>query len=125
MIRRTTLLFVLLAAGLSLGLFTIKYRVQDLEQELVRISRYTLKERESIHVLKAEWSHLNDLNRLEKLARQHLSMQPLVPRQVATFADLSDRLTPPLHELDQVPVVVIEVPPLGASTQPVSGEGHR
>jgi len=90
MIRHTTLLFVLLACALSLALFSVKYQVQDLEEELVGLERSIVSERQAIHVLKAEWSHLNDPSRLGALAREYLGMKPVAPNRVATFETISN-----------------------------------
>lgn len=83
--RQTTLLFLLLAGILSVALFSIKYQVQDMEEELVRLNRAIINERQSIHVLKAEWSHLNNPERLAILARRYLGMKPLDPARMINF----------------------------------------
>ncbi len=88
MIRHTTLLFLLLAGALSMALFSIKYQVQDLEQELTQLNKSIFRERQSIHVLKAEWSYLNNPERLAGLARRHLNMGPITPSQLATLEDV-------------------------------------
>jgi cell division protein FtsL len=94
MIRSTTLLAILLAAALSLVLFTVKYQVQDLETELTGLERGIVGEERAIHVLRAEWSHLNDPERLRELAQRYLGMGPVSARQLETFDDLADRKTP-------------------------------
>ena len=40
--------------------FIMKNRVQDLEKELARINRTISEDIKTIHILKAEWSHLNN-----------------------------------------------------------------
>ncbi|MHA1597219.1 MAG: cell division protein FtsL [Alphaproteobacteria bacterium] len=90
MIGKTTLLFLLLAGALSVALFSVKYQVQDLEQELSGLNRSITSERKSIHVLKAEWSHLNNPERLDRLARKHLGMKPIVPAQMKTIDGVRD-----------------------------------
>ncbi len=111
MMRRTTVLFVFLAAALSLALFSLKYQVQDLEDEFVGLNRSILAERRAMHVLEAEWSYLNDPARLGALAARHLGLRPLESEQLGTLATLAvlssgregaprtnvaDRNTPPL-----------------------------
>ena len=49
--RHTTILFVLIAGVLSLGLFVLKYEVQDLEHEIQSLNRRIVESREAIHVL--------------------------------------------------------------------------
>jgi hypothetical protein len=89
MMRRTTVLFVFLAAVLSLALFSLKYQVQDLEDEFVGLNRSILAERRAMHVLKAEWSYLNDPARLGPLAARHLGLRPVESEQLGTLGTLS------------------------------------
>ncbi len=89
--RRAAFVSLLLAGVISLALFALKYQVQDLEDELVKLNRSIFADQEAIHVLKAEWSHLNDPRRLRSLARRHLGMKPITPNQLATIADLPPR----------------------------------
>lgn len=87
MIRPAMFLITLLAVSLSLTLFTVKYQVQDLEEELVGYNRGITEDRQAIHVLKAEWSYLNQPARLKILAERHLGLGSVEPRQVGTAAE--------------------------------------
>lgn len=89
MMRRTTVLFVFLAAALSLALFSLKYQVQDLADEFAGLNRSILAERRAMHVLEAEWSYLNDPVRLSALAARHLGLRPVESEQLGTLATLS------------------------------------
>ena len=89
--RPATFVPLVLAGVLSLALFALKYQVQDLEDALVTLNRPIFADEEAIHVLRAEWSHLNDPRRLRSLARRHLGMKPVTPNQLATIADLPPR----------------------------------
>ncbi|MBI2978173.1 MAG: hypothetical protein HYY38_04970 [Rhodospirillales bacterium] len=84
MIRPSMVLIVLLAASLGVTLFVVKYQVQDLENQLVGINREVSDDRQAIHVLKAEWSHLNEPVRLRRLAERHLGLEAVKARQVGT-----------------------------------------
>ncbi len=88
MIRPAMVLIVLLAASLSLTLFVVKYQVQDLEEELIGLNRAITEDRQAIHVLKAEWSHLNEPSRLKKLAERYLGLGPIATDQVGTANEL-------------------------------------
>ena len=92
MIRPATLLIVLLAVSLSLTLFTVKYQVQDMEDQLIGLNRSITDDRQAIHVLKAEWSYLNEPTRLKILAERYLGMTPIDSRQVGTATELLPRL---------------------------------
>jgi cell division protein FtsL len=88
MIHRTTILSVLIAGALSVALFSLKYQVRDLEGELKDLNRAMAREQQAIHVLKAEWSHLNDLQRLRELAERYLGLEPIGGSQLSTLSGL-------------------------------------
>ena len=104
MIRHSTLVFLLMAGAVALALFSVKYQVQDLEKELTQLNRSTIKDREAIHVLKAEWSHLNNSARLRVLAGRHLGMKPLNPEQMGTLDDLPHSTPQPKGPMVSVPL---------------------
>jgi cell division protein FtsL len=90
--RQTTILTLLLAAVMSVALFYLKYEVTDLEQELDVLNRAIVTDQEGIHVLKAEWSHLNDVARIKDLASRYLEMKPTEPTQIKSIEDLGEGL---------------------------------
>lgn len=87
MIRPAMVVIVLLAASLGVTLFVVKYQVQDLENELVQLNREVTDDRQAIHVLKAEWSHLNEPARLRLLAERYLGLEAVQAKQVGTADD--------------------------------------
>ena len=88
MIRRTTLIAILTSVVIGIALFALKYQVRDLEGELTGINRQIIANREAIHVLHAEWTHLNDPDRLASLAKRLLQLQPVTPDRIGTVASL-------------------------------------
>jgi len=91
MIRPAMVLIILLVASLGITLFAVKYQVQDLEEELIGFNRSITDERQAIHVLKAEWSHLNEPTRLKNLAKRYLDMNAIESDQVGTADELLPR----------------------------------
>jgi len=89
---RATLMSILLAAAIGLCLFLVKYEVQDLEDQLAGINRTIALDREAIHVLKAEWSHLNEAERLKLLADRYLDLGPLKTGQFTQESNLDVQL---------------------------------
>ncbi|NQV82237.1 MAG: hypothetical protein HQ494_00330 [Rhodospirillales bacterium] len=87
MIRPAMILITLLAVSLGLTLFVVKYQVQDLEGELVEYNRSITDDRQAIHVLKAEWSLLNQPSRLRQLAERYLGLGVVEPSQIGTLVD--------------------------------------
>lgn len=95
MMRGTTLLWGALAIACGIALFLVKYEVQNLEDELRQVQREVRADRETIHILEAEWTYLNDPERLARLAERVLGLQPVTPEQVVTVAALPERPEPP------------------------------
>lgn len=101
MIRFGALFTLSVAVAAGIGLYHAKYRVMALESELAQVQRHIQRDREAIHVLKAEWSFLNEPDRLAELARRHLEMVPIAGSQLATIADVPQKL----------PLIVPDAPP--------------
>jgi cell division protein FtsL len=81
MSRFVTFLWLAIAGIGALALYQLKHEVIALEKELARLNRDIVREQEAIHVLRAEWSHVNRPERLQSLAQRHLDLQPMAPRQ--------------------------------------------
>ena len=88
--QTSTVLTLLLAAVMGVALFYLKYEVTDLEEELNILNKSIVADQEGIHVLKAEWSHFNDVARIKDLASRYLKMKPTRPTQIRSVEDLSD-----------------------------------
>lgn len=91
---RATLFCICLAVAVGFGLFHVKYKVQALEEELVRLNRQIVHEQEQLHVLRAEWAYLNRPERLEDLNGRFLRLGPATPAQMGRLADLPVRPVP-------------------------------
>ncbi len=91
MIRAATALWIALAGAVGFGLFHLKHQVHALDEDLLRLNRQIAAEHQTIHVLKAEWSYVNQPQRLEALAHRHLDLTPMKPRQLMRIAELPSR----------------------------------
>ncbi len=85
MMRAATLLWALLATVAGAGLFLLKYQVQAEERHLREVRKDIVGTEQSIHVLKAEWSYLNDPLRLREQAERHLAMHPMRANQMVSI----------------------------------------
>ncbi len=92
--RAATGLFVVLAIALSVGLYVVKHGVIELENRLTQINREIARDQKAIHVLKAEWSYLNEPSRLRDLAERHLGMTAGGGGQFGSLILLPARLAP-------------------------------
>ena len=89
MLKRSTLFFACIAVGTGIALFHIKYQVIALEQEYKQTIARIKETHESIHVLRAEWTHLNDPKRLQVLAQKHLNIGPIQSSQFISLKALA------------------------------------
>jgi cell division protein FtsL len=83
------------------GLFTVKYKVQDLEEKIDRTNQKIIESQQATHILKVEWAHLNEAQRIESLAQKHLKLEPANIKQVVRLSSLKNdsnqqRRDPPL-----------------------------
>ncbi len=96
MIRVLNIVLILAVVGISVGLYDIKYRAEIAERRVQTIEHQIASEQESIRVLRAEWSYLNQPERLQELARRYTKLEPLQASQIGTFADV-----PMAHKADE------------------------
>lgn len=80
-----------LTIGSGVSLFLLKYKVQALENELVSRQEQVVRDRSAIRVLEAEWTYLNDPERLRRLSAEHLGFSPATTQNVADIAALPYR----------------------------------
>jgi len=71
---------LVLAAGFTT--FKVKYAVQDIEDELNRARRQTIAEQQETRVLTAEWTYLNQPERLAELNRRFLGLTAITAKQL-------------------------------------------
>jgi len=84
MTRPATLILFVLSALAGAVLFAVSYQVTELEDRLVALNKQVADDREALHVLHAEWSYLNQPERLATLSQRYLDLQPLDGAQMAT-----------------------------------------
>jgi hypothetical protein len=119
MIRPITCVCFLLACGSGLYLYQAKHRVQLLDRRIEDTVQATNKLREQTRVLHAEWTLLNDPQRLQTLADQFLALKTVQPGQFTSMADLDSRLPPvPPPAPPPAPVETASPPIAEAPAQP-------
>ena len=93
--RSSTALFALISVIVGVILFRVKYEVDHLAYEHKIISKNIRNTEETIHLLKAEWAHLNDPARIHKLAVKYLPDQN---KQSSTAVPTVHKKEVPLQE---------------------------
>ena len=95
MIHRGLLFWSVAAVATAIGLFAVKYKVQDLEDKIDRTNQKIVESQQATHILRVEWAHLNEAERIEKLAIKHLKLEPASIKQVVRLDSLkTDSLKP-------------------------------
>lgn len=75
-------------AALAIGLYLVKYSVQDVQRNVATLKNDLAVEKEALHLLNAEWAYLNRPDRLRVLADRHLDLVPLDSRSINAVAAL-------------------------------------
>jgi len=92
--RALNLLLIAVLAVLAVIVYDLKYRTEATEKALASREREIADQEEAIRVLRAEWSYLNQPDRLEALARRYLDLKPITPAELGEVADLPMPPTP-------------------------------
>lgn len=118
-----TILLTLAAGLVGIGLFYVKHQVKEQEARLAELNHEIQANQEAIHVLKAEWSFLNDPSRLKQLSEKYLDMKVMGPTQVTTLQALRTDVTPPHASVAALPKPPAARPaPALAETKPNVGD---
>lgn len=111
--RLSYFLWGALVIGGGVSLFLLKYKVQALENELVARQEQVIRDRAAIRVLQAEWTYLNDPERLRRLSAEHLGFGPATMQNVIDIdslpvkknSDLPAQVSQPTPSAPAVPAV--------------------
>jgi hypothetical protein len=121
MIRLGALVWLMLVVAAGFVTFKVKYAVQDIEDELNRVRKQTVAEQQEIRVLNAEWTYLNQPERLAELNRRFLQWGPIAAKQLqGKIDDIPFRPLPPPLPLP-TPDILVAAAPAGGS----AGSGER
>ena len=109
--RRSTLLWSVLAISVVIGLFVVKHSVQTLEDRLHALNADIITDRDAIQVMEAEWSYLNQPARLEALSKRLLGMEAPVAAQAVSMKELLDQSAPDDAEAAKLTEVAVKKAP--------------
>jgi cell division protein FtsL len=98
MIHRGLVFWSIAAVATAIGLFTVKYKVQDLEEKIDRTNQKIVESQLATHILRVEWAHLNEAERVERLAVKHLKLEPASIKQVVRLDSLKPDSQPPRRD---------------------------
>jgi hypothetical protein len=95
MMRLGAVLWLVLVLAAGFTTFKVKYAIQDTEDQLRRVRRQTIAEQQEIRVLNAEWTYLNQPERLSDLNRRFLGLAAINTRQLQRTIDEIPLRAPP------------------------------
>ena len=98
MIHRGLMFWSIVAIATAVGLFTVKYKVQDLEERIDRTNQKIIESQQATHILRVEWAHLNEAERIETLALKHLKLESASVKQIVRLDQLKPESVPPRRE---------------------------
>ncbi len=107
--NRMAVLWLVLAVVAGALLFKTSQQVTDGRQHLANITADIRREEDSLRVLQAEWSYLNQPDRLEKLSAQYLKLSPMKGKQFAEADSLPLRPVPETPAPAETPELVAAV----------------
>ncbi len=98
MIHRGLLFWSVAAVATAVGLFAVKYKVQDLEERIDRTNHKIIESQQATHILRVEWAHLNEAERIERLALKHLQLEQASVKQVIRLEAAKPESVPPRRD---------------------------
>jgi|HubBroStandDraft_1064217.scaffolds.fasta_scaffold178605_2 hypothetical protein len=132
MIKLSPLFWLALVVVMGVVTYKVKYSVQDLEDNLAKVRKQTVSKEEEIRVLHAEWTYLDQPERLADLNQRYLGLVPISTTQLSrSIADITLRPepTPPAPsaaaaDAGAAPstVALDSVPPAVAAMLPVAAD---
>jgi cell division protein FtsL len=115
MLRFFNICLCLALVVLAYVIYQVKYDTRTFDVDIASLSKEIEAERDSVAVLRAEWSLLNRPERIERLAQKYLDLAPPKPRQMLALetaspgdlerasAELAAPALPPLPAVAKAP----------------------
>ena len=95
MIRPLTLISAALFVLSGAYLFAVKQRSQVLEDKMAQVAQATRLDEQRVRVLQAQWALEVDPSRLQQLATNFTTLQPMKPSQMVALSQLATLLPAP------------------------------
>ena len=98
MMRVLNILVIAALVSAAAYVYKIKFESTRQAEHLAKVRMEIRQEQDAIASLRAEWSKLDTPARVQELAKRHLKLQPVDPRQFDSLRNLPERppdLVPP------------------------------
>jgi hypothetical protein len=117
MIRLSALFWLGLVGASGFATYSVKYAVQGVDDQLRQVRQQTAAEQQEIRVLKAEWTYVNQPERLADLNQRFLHLAPVTAKQLQQTIDdipLRPPEAPPAPAAPAAPVIAAASPSTAA-----------
>ena len=91
MLRFVNICLVLGLVALAYVIYQAKYEARALDEQIIVLTKQIDEERDTLAVLRAEWSLLNRPERIERLAKKYLKLEPAHPQQLVILDEVTAR----------------------------------
>lgn len=91
MINRGVVFWIVAAIFTGIGLFVVKYHERRLEERLEALNRQIVENQRATNILRVEWAHLGEVNRIEALNAKYIRLQPITMRQIGAINQIPPR----------------------------------
>lgn len=119
MTRLSTLVWMLVIVVAAFLLYQVKYEVQNLRAQIAATERELAAERDSLHVVAAEWAYLNRPERIAALSSKYLASDNVTVEQIAEIEAV------PFPSVTEASVVGdVNIKPAAVSTVKEVGEAE-
>jgi hypothetical protein len=98
MIRTLNVILVCTSVAALVGVYGLKYSVEETASEKVAIERQIDRQEGELSLLKADWAYLNQPGHIQPIVARHaeaLGLQPIAQAQFGGFEGLPMRVAPP------------------------------
>lgn len=131
--RLSSMMWVVAMVCAASLLYSVKYRVQSMDEQIASIRAQIAEERAAIHVLNAEWAYLSRPERIRQLAEKHLQQaEEMEGKQMLELADVPFSPDSPIRLANGESTIapygeggeVASAPQLRPGVIPVGGAGY-
>lgn len=94
MMRTINIALILASLTMAFGLYRVKYDAAASVRQIAALRAGIAREKDTIDILRAEWSHLNHPERVERLAKKFLGLEMLGADQILRMNELPEGPVP-------------------------------
>ncbi len=91
MINRGVVFWIVAAILTGIGLYVVKYHERRLEERLEALNRQIVENQRATNILRVEWAHLGEVNRIEALNAKYIRLQPITMRHIGAINQIPPR----------------------------------